>query len=59
MKKKKKAEKKIKKVLKEFDRGELHSGSKKGPIVKNKRQALAIGYQEAKKAGAKMPKKRK
>lgn len=42
-------EKKIKKVVKEFEKGELHSGSKKGPIVKNKAQALAIGYSEAKK----------
>jgi hypothetical protein len=44
---KKKTEKKIKKVIREFDRGELHSGSKTGPIVKNKKQALAIGYSEA------------
>ena len=44
----KKKEKKIHKVMREFDRGELHSGSKKGPIVTNKKQALAIGYAEAK-----------
>lgn len=49
MKHQKEKEKKIKKVIKEYDRGELHSGSKKGPIVKNKKQALAIGYSEAKK----------
>lgn len=41
-------EKKIKKVMKEFDKGELHSGSKKGPIVENPKQAVAIGYSEAK-----------
>jgi hypothetical protein len=39
---------KIDSVLKEFDKGELHSGSKKGPLVKKKDQALAIGYSEAK-----------
>jgi Family of unknown function (DUF6496) len=44
----KKAEAKIKKVVKEYEKGELHSGSKKGPVVKNKAQALAIGYSEAK-----------
>lgn len=40
-------EKKIHKVIREFDKGELHSGSKKGPLVKKKDQALAIGYSEA------------
>ena len=41
---------KIAKVMKEFSSGALHSGSKKGPMVKNKAQALAIGYSEAKTA---------
>ena len=51
MKKKKTVkEKKMKKVMKEYSKGEIHSGSKEGPIVKNKAQALAIGYSEAKKA---------
>jgi hypothetical protein len=40
---------KVKKVMTEFSKGELHSGSKTGPQVKNKAQALAIGYSEAKK----------
>jgi Family of unknown function (DUF6496) len=44
----KKAERKIKKVMGEYEKGELHSGSKKGPVVKSKAQALAIGYSEAK-----------
>ncbi len=39
--------KKIKRVMKEFSEGKLHSGSKKGPIVKNPMQAVAIGYSEA------------
>lgn len=41
--------KKMKKVMHEFKEGELHSGSKKGPIVKNPKQAVAIAYSEAKK----------
>jgi hypothetical protein len=42
-------EKKIKKVMNEFSEGKLHSGSKKGPVVTNPKQAVAIGYSEAKK----------
>jgi hypothetical protein len=41
---------KMKKVMGEFKRGTLRSGSKKGPQVKNKKQALAIAMSEAKKA---------
>ena len=40
--KKTKAEKKISKVMTEFGKGKLHSGSKKGPAVTNPKQA--IGY---------------
>ena len=54
----KKGMSKIKKVMKEFKEGELHSGSKKGPIVKSPSQAIAIGLSEARKAGAKIPKKK-
>lgn len=49
MKGKEQRKNKISKVMKEFSSGELHSGSKSGPVVKNKAQALAIGYSEAKK----------
>ncbi len=49
---------KVKKVMAEFSKGELHSGSKKGPVVKDKSQAVAIGLSEARKAGAKIPKKK-
>lgn len=42
-------EKKIKKVMNEFKDKKLHSGSKKGPLVKNKKQALAIAISESKK----------
>jgi hypothetical protein len=41
---------KLDKVIKEFAAGKLRSGSKKGPKVKNVKQALAIGYSEARKA---------
>lgn len=44
-----KGKKKIKKVMGEFAAGSLHSGSKDGPKVTNPKQALAIGYSEAKK----------
>lgn len=52
-----KGKKKIKKVMHEFKAGDLHSGSKKGPIVQNPKQAVAIGLSEARKSGAKIPKK--
>lgn len=53
--KKTKAEKKISKVMREGKAGKLHSGSKKGPIVKKKKQMLAIALSEA---GIAKPKKR-
>jgi hypothetical protein len=49
---------KIDKVMKEFKEGKLHSGSKKGPIVKSPKQAVAIGLSEERKAGVKIPKKK-
>jgi hypothetical protein len=59
MKKKSKEDKKISKVINEYKKGKLHSGSKKGPLVKNKKQALAIGLSEARKAGDSIPKGKK
>jgi hypothetical protein len=53
---KKKAKGKIGKVMREFKEHKLHSGSKKGPVVKNRKQAIAISLSEARKAGAKIPK---
>ena len=38
---------KIGKVMHEFKAGELHSGSKKGPPVTSKKQAIAIAMSEA------------
>jgi hypothetical protein len=46
MKKPTKAQKKVRKVLGEFKEGTLHSG-KKGPVVKNRKQAIAIALSEA------------
>ena len=45
-----KAEKKIARVMTEFGSGKLHSGSKKGQVVTNQKQAIAIALSEAKKA---------
>ena len=39
--------KKIAKVMREYKEGKLHSGSKKGPVVKNPKQAMAIALSEA------------
>ena len=33
---------KVSKVMKEFKAGTLNTGSKKGPVVKNPKQAIAI-----------------
>ncbi len=46
----KKGEKKIEKVMHEFKEGKLHSGSKKGPEVKNPKQAIAIALSESRKS---------
>lgn len=40
---------KVKRVMQEYKEGELHSGSKKGKIVKKRKQAVAIALSEAKK----------
>jgi hypothetical protein len=49
---------KIAKVMGEFKRGELHSGSKEGPEVTSPKQAKAIAMSEARKAGMKAPMKK-
>jgi len=46
---------KVGKVMKEYKEGKLHSGSKKGPEVKSRKQAVAIAMSEA---GMSKPKKK-
>jgi hypothetical protein len=41
-----KMKKKVAKVMREYKKGELHSG-KGGPVVKDKDQAIAIALSEA------------
>jgi hypothetical protein len=38
---------KVGRVMGEYKAGELHSGSKAGPVVKNPKQAVAIAMSEA------------
>ena len=45
---------KVEKVMREFKEHKLHSGSKNGPIVTNKKQALAIALSEAALSNKKM-----
>lgn len=51
-----KASEKVEKTMHEMKEGKLKSGS--GKKVTSKKQAIAIGLSEARKAGAKVPKKR-
>lgn len=48
---------KVAKVMREFKKGELHSGSKAGPKVNSRDQAVAIALNEARKAGKKTVRK--
>jgi hypothetical protein len=50
------AGKKIEKVMREKKRGTLKSG-RNGKKVTSRKQAIAIGLSEARRAGAKVPKK--
>ena len=53
----KKAGEKVEKVMREKKRGTLKSG-RSGKKVTSRKQAIAIGLSEARKAGAKVPKKK-
>jgi hypothetical protein len=53
----KKASKKVAKAMHERKRGKLKSGSS-GKTVKSRKQAIAIGLSEARRAGAKVPAKK-
>ena len=53
----KKPQNKVEKVMKEYKEGTLKSGKEgHGGKVKSRKQAIAIGLSEARKAGAKVPK---
>jgi len=53
----KKASKKVEKVMRERKRGTLRSG-RSGKKVTSRKQAIAIGLSEARRSGAKVPKKK-
>jgi hypothetical protein len=54
----KKASKKVKRAMHKRKHGTLKSG-RSGKKVTSRKQAIAIGLSEARKSGAKVPKKRK
>ena len=54
----KKAQRKVKRAMHERKRGTLRSG-RSGKRVKSRKQAIAIGLAEARRAGAKVPRKPK
>ena len=49
---------KVSKVMKEFKAGTLNSGSSTGPVVTNRKQAVAIAMSQAKMSKKKMGKKK-
>ena len=53
----KKAQSKVKRAMHKKKRGTLKSG-RSGKTVKSRKQAIAIGLSEARKAGGKVPKKK-
>ena len=54
----KKAQSKVKKAMHERKSGTLRSG-RSGRKVKSRKQAIAIGLSEARRSGAKVPRKKK
>lgn len=49
-----KSQAKVQQVMREFKGGTLHSGSKRGPKVKSRKQAVAIALNQARKKGARV-----
>lgn len=49
----------MRKVMEEFKEGDLHSGSKHGPKVSSRKQAIAIGMSEARAKAKALKKKTK
>ena len=54
----KKAQRKVRQVMRERKRGTLRSGGS-GKKVTSRKQAIAIGLSEARRAGAKVPRRRR
>jgi hypothetical protein len=54
----KKAQRKVRQVMRERKRGTLRSG-RSGKKVRSRKQAIAIALSEARRSGAKVPRKRK
>jgi hypothetical protein len=52
----KKASQKVERAMHEMKRGQLKSG-RSGKTVKSRKQAVAIGLSEARRAGAKVPRR--
>jgi hypothetical protein len=53
----KKASKKVERAMHEYKRGTLKSG-RSGARVKSRKQAIAIGLSQARRAGGKVPRKK-
>jgi hypothetical protein len=53
-----KAQQKVKRAMHEMKRGQLKSG-RSGKTVKSRKQAIAIGLSEARRAGGKVPRRKK
>ena len=53
-----KASNKVRRAMRERKRGKLRSG-RSGKKVKSRRQAIAIGLSQARRAGARVPRKRR
>ena len=51
------SQKSVKSAMHKYKEGKLHSG-RSGATVKSRKQAIAIGLSEARKKGAKVPRKR-
>ncbi len=50
--------KKVERAMREMKRGTLKSG-RSGKTVRSRKQAIAIGLSEARRSGAKVPRKKK
>lgn len=46
-------------VMREFKDKKLHSGSKSGPVVTNRKQAIAIGLSEQRQMAKASPRKKR